>query len=102
MSATDEALRNNEAYSSAFDKGQLPLPPAKKLAVVACMDARLHVSKILGLNEGDPHVIRNADGAVTDEAIRSLSISQRILGTEEGILIQHTDCCSATSTDGAE
>jgi len=101
MSATDEALRNNEAYSSAFDKGQLPLPPAKKLAVVACMDARLHVSKILGLNEGDAHVIRNAGGAVTDDAIRSLAISQRLLGTEEVILIHHTDCGMLTFTDDA-
>ena len=101
MSATDEALRNNKAYSSAFDKGQLPLPPAKKLAVVACMDARLHVSKILGLNEGDAHVIRNAGGAVTDDAIRSLAISQRLLGTEEVILIHHTDCGMLTFTDDA-
>src|SRR6267143_5992283 len=101
MSATDEALRNNKAYSSAFDKGQLPLPPAKKLAVVACMDARLHVSKILGLNEGDAHVIRNAGGAVTVDAIRSLTISQRLLGTEEVILIHHTDCGMLTFTDDA-
>jgi carbonic anhydrase len=101
MSATDEALRNNEAYAKAFDKGQLPLPPARKLAVVACMDARLHVSKILGLNEGDAHVIRNAGGAVTDDAIRSLAISQRLLGTEEVILIHHTDCGMLTFTDDA-
>src|ERR1700674_6122887 len=101
MSATDEALRNNEAYAAGFDKGQLPLPPAKKLAVVACMDARLHVSKILGLNEGDAHVIRNAGGAVTDDAIRSLLISQRLLGTREIILIHHTDCGMLTFTDDA-
>src|ERR1700675_1755890 len=101
MSATDQALRNNEAYAKGFDKGQLPLPPAKKLAVVACMDARLHVSKILGLNEGDAHVIRNAGGAVTDDAIRSLAISQRLLGTEEVILIHHTDCGMLTFTDDA-
>jgi len=101
MSATDEALRNNEQYANGFDKGQLPLPPAKKLAVVACMDARLHVSKILGLNEGDAHVIRNAGGAVTDDAIRSLAISQRLLGTEEVILIHHTDCGMLTFTDVA-
>lgn len=101
MSATDEALRENEAYSKAFDKGELPLPPAKKLAVVACMDARLHVSKILGLEEGDAHVIRNAGGAVTDDAIRSLAISQRLLGTEEVILIHHTDCGMLTFTDDA-
>jgi carbonic anhydrase len=101
MSATDDALRNNEAYAKGFDKGQLPLPPAKKLAVVACMDARLHVSKILGLNEGDAHVFRNAGGAVTDDAIRSLAISQRLLGTEEVILIHHTDCGMLTFTDDA-
>lgn len=101
MGATDEALRNNQAYAAAFDKGQLPLPPAKKLAVVACMDARLHVSKILGLNEGDAHVIRNAGGAVTDDAIRSLAISQRLLGTEEVILMHHTDCGMLTFTDDA-
>ena len=101
MSATEEALRKNEAYSRAFDKGELPLPPAKKLAVVACMDARLHVSKILGLEEGDAHIIRNAGGAVTDDAIRSLAISQRLLGTEEVILIHHTDCGMLTFTDDA-
>jgi carbonic anhydrase len=101
MNATDEALRNNEAYAKGFDKGQLPLPPAKKLAVVACMDARLHVSKILGLNEGDAHVFRNAGGAVTDDAIRSLAISQRLLGTEEVILIHHTDCGMLTFSDDA-
>jgi carbonic anhydrase len=101
MSATEEALRNNEAYARGFDKGELPLPPAKKLAVVACMDARLHVSKILGFKEGDAHVIRNAGGAVTDDAIRSLAISQRLLGTEEVILIHHTDCGMLTFTDEA-
>jgi carbonic anhydrase len=101
MSATDEALRKNEAYARSFDKGQLPLPPAKKLAVVACMDARLHVSKILGLDEGDAHVIRNAGGAVTDDSIRSLALSQRLLGTEEIILIHHTDCGMLTFTDDA-
>jgi carbonic anhydrase len=101
MSATDDAVRNNESYAAGFDKGQLPLPPAKKLTVVACMDARLHVSKILGLNEGDAHVIRNAGGAVTDDAIRSLAISQRLLGTEEVILIHHTDCGMLTFTDEA-
>ncbi len=99
MSATDELLRNNDAYVRSFDKGLLPLPPAKKLAVVACMDARLHVSKILGLNEGDAHVIRNAGGAVTEDAIRSLAISQRLLGTEEIVLIHHTDCGMLTFKD---
>ena len=101
MSATEESLRNNEAYARTFGKGDLPLPPAKKLAVVACMDARLHVSKILGLNEGDAHVIRNAGGAVTDDAIRSLAISQRLLGTEEVLLIHHTDCGMLTFSDDA-
>jgi len=99
MRATDELLRNNDAYARSFDKGLLPLPPAKKLAVVACMDARLHVSKILGLNEGDAHVIRNAGGAVTEDAIRSLAISQRLLGTEEIVLIHHTDCGMLTFKD---
>src|SRR5205823_10248481 len=99
MSVTDELLKNNEAYARSFDKGTLPLPPAKKLAVVACMDARLHVSKILGLKEGDAHVIRNAGGAVTDDVIRSLAISQRLLGTEEVVLIHHTDCGMLTFKD---
>jgi len=101
VSATEESLRNNEAYARTFGKGDLPLAPAKKLAVVACMDARLHVSKILGLNEGDAHVIRNAGGAVTDDAIRSLAISQRLLGTEEVLLIHHTDCGMLTFSDDA-
>src|SRR5438067_980310 len=99
MSVTDELLKNNEAYARSFDKGTLPLPPAKKLAVLACMDARLHVSKILGLNEGDAHVIRNAGGVATDDAIRSLTISQRLLGTEEIVLIHHTDCGMLTFSD---
>jgi len=99
MSVTDELLKNNESYARGFDKGQLPLPPARKLAVVACMDARLHVSKILGLKEGDAHVIRNAGGAVTDDVIRSLAISQRLLGTEEVVLIHHTDCGMLTFKD---
>src|SRR6195256_4376902 len=99
MSATDQALRNNRPNTKASDKGPLPLPPAKKLAVVACMDARLHVSKILGLSEGDAHIIRNAGGAVTDDVIRSLAISQRLLGTREIVLIHHTDCGMLTFTD---
>ena len=99
MSVTDEMLHNNEAYAECFDKGDLPLPPAKKLAVVACMDARLDVHAILGLEEGDAHVIRNAGGVVTDDEIRSLAISQRLLGTEEIILIHHTDCGMLTFTD---
>jgi carbonic anhydrase len=99
MSVTDGLLKNNEAYAKTFDKSDLPLPPAKQLAVVACMDARLDVHKILGLNEGDAHVIRNAGGVVTDDAIRSLVISQRLLGTREIILIHHTDCGMLTFTD---
>jgi len=99
MSATDDLLKNNEAYAASFDKGDLPIPPAKQVAVVACMDARLHVAKLLGLEEGDAHVIRNAGGVVTDDEIRSLAISQRLLGTEEIILIHHTDCGMLTFTD---
>jgi carbonic anhydrase len=99
MSVTDELLQNNERYAERFDKGELPLPPAKGVAVVACMDARLHVSKILGLEEGDAHIIRNAGGVVTDDEIRSLAISQRLLGTSEIILIHHTDCGMLTFTD---
>jgi carbonic anhydrase len=99
MSVTDELLANNEAYVSAFDKGDLPLPPAKQVAVVACMDARLNVYGALGLHEGDAHVIRNAGGVVTDDEIRSLAISQRLLETKEIILIHHTDCGMLTFTD---
>jgi carbonic anhydrase len=99
MSATDELLANNQAYASSFDKADLPLPPAKKLAVVACMDARLNIYAILGLQEGDAHVIRNAGGVVTDDEIRSLAISQRLLGTEEIVLIHHTGCGMLTFTD---
>jgi len=99
MSVTDDLLRNNEAYAENFDKGDLPLPPAKKVAVVACMDARLDVHGLLGLALGDAHVIRNAGGVVTDDEIRSLAISQRLLGTEEIILIHHTDCGMLTFTD---
>src|SRR3954471_4913522 len=99
MSVTDELLRNAEQYAEAFDKGELPLPPAKQVAVVACMDARLIPTRLLGLNEGDAHVIRNAGGVVTDDEIRSLAISQRLLGTREIILIHHTDCGMLTFTD---
>ena len=99
MSSTDDLLANNESYVASFDKGDLPLPPARKVAVVACMDARLNVYGMLGLTEGDAHVIRNAGGVVTDDAIRSLAISQRLLGTEEIILIHHTDCGMLTFTD---
>ena len=99
MSVTDDLVRNNQSYSGSFKKGDLPLPPAKHVAVVACMDARLVVHKILGLQEGDAHVIRNAGGAVTDDAIRSLAISQRLLGTKEIVLIHHTDCGMLTFHD---
>ncbi|HEX5899362.1 MAG TPA: carbonic anhydrase [Solirubrobacteraceae bacterium] len=101
MSTTDELLRNAEAYAASFDKGDLPLPPARKIAVLACMDARLNPYGILGLQEGDAHIIRNAGGVVTDDEIRSLSISQRLLGTEEIVLIHHTDCGMMTFTDDA-
>jgi carbonic anhydrase len=99
MSVTDDLLRNNEAYAAAFDKGHLESPPTKKVAVVACMDARLQPNRILGLEEGDAHVIRNAGGVITDDEIRSLAISQRLLGTEEVILMHHTDCGMLTFTD---
>src|SRR5881398_37022 len=99
MSATDDLLANNAQYAENFTKAELPLPPAKKLAVVACMDARIVVSRILGLEEGDAHVIRNAGGVITDDEIRSLAISQRLLGTEEIILVHHTDCGMLTFTD---
>ena len=99
MSVTDDLLKNNERYAASFAKGDLPMPPAKRVAVLACMDARLDVHKILGLEEGDAHVIRNAGGVATDDAIRSLVISQRLLGTEEVILIHHTDCGMLTFKD---
>jgi carbonic anhydrase len=99
MSTTDELLQNNETYAESFDKADLPLPPAKGVAVVACMDARLNVYGMLGLQEGDAHVIRNAGGVITDDEIRSLTISQRLLGTREIILIHHTDCGMLTFTD---
>ena len=99
MSVTDELLENAEQYAASFDKGELPLPPAKHVAVLACMDARLNPYGIFGLDEGDAHVIRNAGGVVTDDEIRSLAISQRLLGTEEIILIHHTDCGMLTFTD---
>jgi carbonic anhydrase len=99
MSATDELLGNAERYAQEFDKGSLPMPPGKHLAVVACMDARLNVYGVLGLAEGDAHVIRNAGGVITDDAVRSLVISQRLLGTTEIVLIHHTDCGMLTFSD---
>ncbi len=98
MTTTDELLANNDRYAESFGEG-LPLPPARHLAVVACMDARMNVYAILGLQEGDAHVIRNAGGVITDDEIRSLTISQRLLGTNEIILIHHTDCGMLTFTD---
>lgn len=98
MSVTDELLANNADYAAQFS-GPLPLPPSKQVAVVACMDARLDVHRALGLREGEAHVIRNAGGVVTEDGIRSLAISQRLLGTREVILIHHTDCGMLTFTD---
>ena len=100
MSATEEYLANNARYAETFT-GPLPLPPARQVAVVACMDARLNVYAILGLGEGEAHVIRNAGGVITEDEIRSLAISQRLLGTREIILIHHTDCGMLTFTDDA-
>jgi len=98
MSVTDELIANNAEYAAGFS-GPLPLPPAKHVAVLACMDARINVYGVLGLHEGEAHVIRNAGGVVTEDEIRSLAISQRLLGTEEIILIHHTDCGMLTFTD---
>ncbi|MCW2502536.1 MAG: Carbonic anhydrase-related protein [Actinomycetia bacterium] len=101
MSVTDELLASAERYASSFDKGDLPLPPARQVAVVACMDARLNPYGLLGLSEGDAHVIRNAGGVITADQLRSLAISQRLLGTREIVLIHHTDCGMLTFTDDA-
>jgi carbonic anhydrase len=100
MTATDEYLANNARYAAGFT-GPLPMPPSAHAAVVACMDARLNVYGILGLGDGEAHVIRNAGGVVSDDVIRSLAISQRLLGTREIILIHHTDCGMLTFTDDA-
>jgi carbonic anhydrase len=97
--ATDLFVDNAKRYEQGFDKGDLPLPPAKRVAVLACMDARLNPYGVLGLTEGDAHVIRNAGGVVSDDAIRSLAISQNLLGTEEIVLIHHTDCGMLTFTN---
>jgi carbonic anhydrase len=99
MSTTDELLRNADRYAESFDKAELPMPPARKIAIVACMDARLNPYALLGLQEGDAHLIRNAGGVVTDDEIRSLAISQRLLGTEEIMLIHHSDCGMLTFGD---
>jgi carbonic anhydrase len=99
VTVTDDLLANAAGYADGFDRGSLPMPPAKGVAVLACMDARLNVYGLLGLKEGDAHVIRNAGGVVTDDEIRSLAISQRLLGTTEVILIHHTDCGMLTFSD---
>ncbi len=99
MSTIDELVENAKTYAEDFDKTHLPLPPARRIAIVACMDARLNVYGLLGLHEGEAHVIRNAGGVITDDEIRSLAISQRLLGTEEVILIHHTDCGMLTFDD---
>jgi len=99
VSATDQLLENAQSYAAGFDKADLPLTPARRVAIVACMDARLNHYALLGLSEGDAHIIRNAGGAVTPDVIRSLTISQRLLGTEEIVLIHHTDCGMLTFHD---
>ena len=99
MSVIDDLVRNADVYRDSFESGSLPLPPAKRVAIVACMDARLNPYGLLGLREGDAHVIRNAGGVITDDEIRSLAISQRLLGTEEIMLIHHTDCGMLTFSD---
>lgn len=99
MSVTDEFVRNAERYAASFALGGRPMPPAPAVAVVACMDARLNPYGLLGLREGDAHVIRNAGGVVSDDVIRSLTISQRLLGTHEIMLIHHTDCGMLTFKD---
>lgn len=101
MSSTDNFIANNARYADSFEKGDLPIPPAKRTAVVACMDARIETGRLLGLEEGDAHVIRNAGGVVTEDVLRSLVISQRLLGTEEIVLIHHTDCGMVTFSDDA-
>ena len=99
MGAIDTLLANNAKYAAKFSKANLPVPPAKKIAIVTCMDARLEIGALLGLEEGDVHVIRNAGGVVTDDVIRSLTVSQRLLGTREIMLIEHTDCGMLKFTD---
>jgi carbonic anhydrase len=99
VSSVDQYLSNNAKYSASYSKGDLPMPPGMGIAIVACMDARLETGALLGLKEGEAHVIRNAGGVVTDDVIRSLTISQRLLGTREIMLIHHTDCGMLTFTD---
>jgi carbonic anhydrase len=99
MSVIDELVKANQEYAKTFNSGQLPMPPARKLAVVACMDARLIPSQILGLKAGDAHMIRNAGGIVTEDALRSLVISHHLLGTQEFVILNHTDCGMLTFKD---
>jgi carbonic anhydrase len=99
MSVIDEVIKANEEYAKSFGLGNLAMPPARRLAVVACMDARLTVSQLLGLKTGDAHIIRNAGGLITEGALRSLIISHHLLGTEEFMIINHTDCGMLTFTD---
>lgn len=99
MSKTDEVLKANESFAKEFKLGNLAMPPARKLAIVACMDARLNVEQFLGLKTGDAHIIRNAGGIITDDAIRSLIISHHLLGTQEFIIVNHTDCGMLTFRD---
>jgi carbonic anhydrase len=99
MSVTDELVANAQRYQAGFGKGELPMPPARHIAVVACMDARINLYGLLGLSEGDAHIIRNAGGVISEDAVRSLAISQRLLGTTEIMLIHHTDCGMLTFHD---
>jgi carbonic anhydrase len=99
MSAVDELLKANHLYAQKFSFGDLPMPPARKLAIVACMDARMMLSQILGLKPGDAHMIRNAGGIVTEDALRSLILSHHLQGTREFVIINHTDCGMLTFTD---
>lgn len=92
MSTVEEFRKANDAYAASFDEGDLPMPPARHVAVLTCMDARLHPAKFLGLEVGDAHVIRNAGGRASDDAIRSLVISEQLLGTNTVVVIYHTDC----------
>src|SRR4029453_6959858 len=99
MAVREEVLQANQSYAESFEKGDLPIPPGRRFAVVTCMDARLDPAKFLGLEEGDAHVIRNAGGVVSDDAFRSLIISHWLLGTQEALVIAHTDCGMLTFTD---
>jgi carbonic anhydrase len=101
MSVTDELVQKAQSYAEGFDEGDLPMPPGKHVAIVACMDARLTPHGLFGLRLGEAHVIRNAGGVITDDVIRSLTISQRLLGTTEIVLVHHTDCGMLTFTDDA-